>query len=116
MATFIFIYNANSSKINAVYNAFHKLISPSTYPCSLCALTYGNFSEKKKWKQFKDRTNSELLFLHKDEFEEDFPEINTDYPTVLKKEKNKVSLIMGRERLDDFKNVEELISALEAIL
>lgn len=30
-------------------DAAHKLISPATYSCSLCALTYGAVSMKRSW-------------------------------------------------------------------
>ena len=37
--TLIFIYNANGGIFSAMADAAHKLVSPETYPCSLCAIT-----------------------------------------------------------------------------
>ena len=48
----IFIYNAESGLFNAVSDYLHKVISPDTYACSLCQITYGNLGMKKKWKDF----------------------------------------------------------------
>ncbi len=42
----IFVYNANSDLFSTVTDFAHKILSPSTYQCQLCALTYGNFSKK----------------------------------------------------------------------
>lgn len=39
--TLIFVYNAKSGLISAFGDMVHKIVSPATYPCSLCALTYG---------------------------------------------------------------------------
>ncbi len=38
----VFVYNANSGLLNALLDMGHKVVSPRTYPCSLCALTYGS--------------------------------------------------------------------------
>ena len=65
----IFVYNATSGKLNALFDIAHKVINPETYECSLCALTHGAFSEKKVWSKFKENTDIEMTFLHKDEFE-----------------------------------------------
>ncbi|WP_232221892.1 hypothetical protein [Methanococcoides burtonii] len=40
--TLIFVYNADSGLINEMKDYVHKIVSPSTYECNLCAITYGN--------------------------------------------------------------------------
>jgi len=42
MSKLIFVYNADSGLLNAMKDWAHKIVSPETYPCSLCALTYNN--------------------------------------------------------------------------
>jgi hypothetical protein len=49
----LFVYNANSGKLNAAFDMAHKAISPSTYKCSLCALTHNPLKEKKEWVDFQ---------------------------------------------------------------
>ena len=44
----IFIYNAKSGLVNEFLDFAHKIVSPGTYNCNLCAISYGNFSMKKK--------------------------------------------------------------------
>ena len=44
------IYNANSGFFNVIKDALQKSISPSTYSCNLCGLTYGTIRMKSKWK------------------------------------------------------------------
>lgn len=108
----IFVYNANSGKRNALIDAGHKLFSPSTYPCSLCALTYDTFTENTIWKNFRENSNHEMEFYHKDEFESKFPSVKLLYPTVLKLEDHQLTTVLTPEILDDTLSVEDLIKRL----
>ena len=55
MKTLIFVYNANAGLFNMMSDYAHKIISPETYECNLCALTYGNLGMKQKWKSLFQR-------------------------------------------------------------
>ena len=46
---FIFIYNAKGGRWNSTLDLVHKYVSPSTYKCSLCKITF-NIGMKEKWK------------------------------------------------------------------
>jgi hypothetical protein len=83
--TLLFIYNANSGKLNALFGVGHKLISPSTYKCNLCALTFDTFSENNIWKSFREESEIAMEFFHIDEFEKEFPEEKFEYPNYFKK-------------------------------
>ena len=37
---FIFIYNAKGGKWNSTLDLVHKYVSPRTYKCSLCKITF----------------------------------------------------------------------------
>ncbi|MGI8952546.1 MAG: hypothetical protein ACR2FN_13295 [Chitinophagaceae bacterium] len=52
MSTLIFVYNADADLFSTLTDFAHKILSPSTYQCKLCALTYGNISMKQEWKFF----------------------------------------------------------------
>jgi len=64
----VFVYNADSGMLNLVKDIAHKLLSPSTYPCSLCDLTYSAFGEKKSWIRFRKALPVSQEYLHIDEF------------------------------------------------
>ena len=66
--TLLFVYNADSGKFNALKDAIHKVVKPSTYPCNLCAVTYGNLGMKRDWKTFISGLRIPATFLHRDEF------------------------------------------------
>ncbi|PJB13026.1 MAG: GTPase [Flavobacteriales bacterium CG_4_9_14_3_um_filter_40_17] len=88
---FVFVYNAQSGRLHGLMDTAHKLLSPATYACKLCALTYGVWSENEKWKAFRTSFPVPLEFLHIDEFQKRYPEIakkNNDYPFALALESN----------------------------
>ncbi|MBV7269442.1 GTPase [Winogradskyella luteola] len=112
----LFIYNANSGKLNALFDVGHKLFSPSTYPCSLCALTYDTFSENKIWKAFRQESHFDMEFYHKDVFEITFPNVKVLYPIVLKLEQHQLTTVINPDVLNEITNVEELIEKLSITL
>ena len=114
----LFVYNAHSGKLNAVLDAGHKLLSPSTYQCSLCSLTYGAFSEKKEWKSFREKADVPMEFLHIDDFEAQYASkfrAKFNYPIVLAEADGDLQVIMSSEKLNSLENVEMLIEGLSKL-
>lgn len=109
----IFVYNAKSDIINASFDFAHKILSPKTYLCNLCKLTHGNFREKKEWIDFRQNSNREFEFLHKNEFEETYP--REKYPVIFKVRDNKLELVVSKEELNKIDSTEELINKLKTI-
>ena len=107
----IFVYNANSGKLNTLFDIAHKIIQPSSYACDLCSLTHGALSEKQAWKDFRDRTALSIDFLHKDEFEKQY-NTSYDYPVILK-HADELNLFMSAEDIGVVSDVEDLISRIE---
>lgn len=64
---FVFVYNADGGVWNLLQDAAHKILRPSTYPCSLCGLTYGALGMKRTWARFVRTLPGEVEFLHRDE-------------------------------------------------
>tara|TARA_R110000751_G_scaffold35750_7_gene87905 strand:- start:191 stop:556 length:366 start_codon:yes stop_codon:yes gene_type:complete len=113
----VFVYNANSGKLNGYLDSLHKVISPKTYPCSLCDITYGVLKIKPEWQAFKDRTNLNLEFHHLDEFENKFGSITRaryTYPIVLEEYNGALEIFLSKEELDGLKDENELIKRIEA--
>ena len=109
----IFVYNAESGKLNALFDIAHKILKPETYQCSLCALTHDALSEKKGWSDFKARTKLEMEFLHKDEFEKQYGQTRV-YPVILE-DSDLLRVLIGPDELSRFENVEELIKQIEKL-
>jgi len=109
----VFVYNADSGIINAILDASHKVLSPSTYSCSLCMITYGTVSEKKEWKAYRKTSAHEFEFLHRDEFEDTYG-TRKEYPVIFYADQsNEVIELIGAEELNSLRTVAELIETLE---
>ena len=66
-----------------VKDGLHKLISPSTYPCSLCAITYGAVSMRTDWGRFLKSLPLDIVFHHKDDFAQAYPSLGVALPAIL---------------------------------
>jgi len=94
----IFVYNAKSGLFNKATDFAHKIVSPQTYNCSLCSITYGNFSIHSEWADFIKSLNMPVKFLYKNDFEAKYPNISAIYPVVyLSNGNNMVKLISASE-------------------
>ncbi|MBK8635543.1 MAG: hypothetical protein IPN72_19065 [Saprospiraceae bacterium] len=111
MNTLIFVYNANSGKVNLYLDILHKIVSPSTYPCSLCATTYGTFKIREEWKNFKSEYTVPMRFLHKDEWENEFNR-KDELPAIFLQDGEQLSLFLKPEQLNKF-TLEELQAYLK---
>ena len=49
-----FIYNAKGGKWNYIVDTVHKYVSPNTYECNLCQITY-DLKMKRAWKDFIEK-------------------------------------------------------------
>ena len=110
----IFIYNANSGKVNTLLDIGHKILSPATYSCNLCSITHGIFSEREAWKQYRLQSNHELEFLHKDEFENKYNyKQELTYPVILTENENgNLDVLVSTEEINRAQTIDELIQLL----
>lgn len=93
----IFVYNANSGLWNGAMDVVHKVMSPSTYKCSLCKITYGPVRAKQSWIDFINDLPITCEFLHKDEFLKEWS-TSEDLPAVfLQNEKKRIKLISSSQ-------------------
>ena len=108
----IFVYNADSGLMNTLMDIGHKAISPETYECSLCGLTFGILKEQKQWKQFRSTSSTDMEFLHRDEFQQQYDRA-FEYPVVLKKDNNELEIAISHTELNKIKTLDELIARVE---
>jgi hypothetical protein len=112
--TLIFIYNANGGIFSALADAAHKLVSPATYPCSLCAITYGAVSMRGEWKTYLKRLSHETRFYHRDDFARDWPAEAVTLPAILEQTGGgTLTTVMSKEDLDTVQSVAQLVAMLE---
>lgn len=109
----IFVYNANSGFLASVKDTVHKAVSPNTYSCNLCKITYGAFSMKEDWKEFLKTIKTKVTFLHKDEFNSKYPSAGKiELPAVFIKHEEKIEEIISAREI----NVQKSISGLSRLV
>lgn len=108
--TLLFVYNSDSGALSGLFDIGHKILSPSTYQCSLCSLTHGPFTEMDAWREFRKTIGTPMEFFHRDEFEYKYG-LKFDYPVILKKNST-IELLMPKEEIDALTDLDALIAAV----
>lgn len=82
----IFVYNADSGLFNTVTDIAHKILSPGTYACRLCALTHGHFTVREEWVAFLKMLDADCEFLHRDELAARYGVRDAELPAIFLKD------------------------------
>lgn len=75
MRQLLFVYNASPGLGHALLDSVHKVVSPGTYPCRLCGLTYGLTSMRPEWKRFLQTLPLPARFLYRPELPAAYPQL-----------------------------------------
>jgi hypothetical protein len=111
----IFIYNANSGFLDKILDGAHKILSPFTYDCNLCAMTFGNFTEDELWKEFRKITPVTMGFIYKDKFLQTYNSKNLHpliFPTILIETATNLELFISSEILNEMTTSKSLIEEI----
>ncbi|MDO6519160.1 GTPase [Zobellia uliginosa] len=112
----IFIYNADSGLKNALLDSTHKILSPSTYNCNLCDITFGVFTENKIWKRFREEADLEMEFLHKDEYKKQYASKfgnKFSFPIILAQSDGELQVFVSTEEMNTIEDARSLIRLIE---
>jgi len=110
----IFVYNADGGVLNAVKDAVHKVAMPATYPCSLCALTYGWVSMNSNWRRFLSSLPHTKVFHHRDDFAVAFPDLSPALPVIMLAEgKTPPRVLISADELDAMPDLASLMALVE---
>jgi len=108
----IFVYNADAGLAQGILDSVHKLVSPATYRCSLCAVTHGALRMDPKWRAWLKQLPVPPAFYHRD----DSPFTGIELPVVLIQREGAAEVLIPAERLNTLRSVDALIAAIEAEL
>jgi hypothetical protein len=112
-AELVFVYNADSGLFNTVADAAHKILSPSTYSCNLCKVTYGWFTERTQWRSFVESLKVPCSFLHRDELRRRHPELGSEpLPAVFRVVDGKAARCVDAETLNACTDLDALIALI----
>lgn len=99
VAGLLFVYNADSGLFNTVTDIAHKIFSPATYSCPLCALTHGYFQVRGEWKAFIESLSLPCEFLHRDEAKRQYGLPDSELPAVFRKTSGGLRSCLGPTEL-----------------
>lgn len=114
--TLVFVYNADAGLFNALTDWVHKLVSPSTYQCSLCALTHSATGERTEWREFVQGLPVPSEFLHRDEFRARRPHVQTDFPAIFLDDGDRPRLLADARSINACRTLAELKELLKTNL
>ena len=106
--TLVFVYNARSGVFNLAFDVAHKIFSPETYACNLCAVTHGNFGMKNEWREYLDALENPLEFLHADELKAKYQIETVKLPAVFKKENESLELLIDAAEINSCRAINDL--------
>jgi len=108
----VFVYNADSGIFNLAADIAHKIFSPQTYACNLCAITHSNFGMKKDWKEYLDALDNPLEFLHADEFKAKHNFEKVSLPAIFVEEHGSLREIADAAQINQSKSIDDLKSII----
>ncbi|QHL89996.1 hypothetical protein GVO57_03075 [Sphingomonas changnyeongensis] len=113
----VFVYNARAGLVAGALDSLHKLVSPATYPCSLCAVTYGLVRIDPRWRAWLATTAYDTVFHHRPDFRAAYPAFaDLPLPAVLADRGDGPAVLLSADDLAAITTPEALIAAIEARL
>lgn len=117
MDTLIFVYNVDSGFFNTLKDTAHKTVSPATYACKLCQLSFGAVSMKRPWREYLQQLPFKKKFLHRNEFRQQYPDCrDVPLPAIFIQTAGACALIVSAEEINRQKTLTNLIAVLDAKL
>jgi hypothetical protein len=107
-AKLIFVYNADSGVFSLLSDFAHKIFSPQTYACNLCAITHGNFGMKNEWREYLKTLPVPFEFLHADEFKAKYKIADAELPAVFRHQNGEVEEVIDAVAINDCRNIDDL--------
>ena len=113
----IFVYNSDDTVLSLIKDTAHKMVSPNTYPCNLCRITYPGVSMREDWQKFIQSLPNEVVFLHRDEFHKQYPDKkNIQLPAAFHENSAGLELLIPHTEINKAKKVKDLIEIVKHFL
>ena len=108
----IFIYNVKSGFINELVDFAHKIISPETFDCNLCAITYDTFTMEKRWADYIQSLPINSLFTYQDKLYENNLK-NVKLPSVFLRNGTELKELLSSSEINKLNELQQLIEILD---
>ena len=117
-AELLVVYNADRGFFNTVFSSIHKTLSPETYTCELCRLSYGMTGMIGAWKTYLEYLPLSVRSFHRDQFRDAFPNLReTRLPAILSRGADgRCRELLGADAINSAGNLTTLINLLDEAL
>lgn len=112
----IMVYNAYNAIYPAAIDYVKKNLFPSTYPCNLCYLAFGNNGPKPEWQNFLDSLTFKKTEMHKEDIRREYLPETLLLPVVLLKKNNEVELLVNAGTINKCTSLPQLIDSVRVAL
>ena len=112
--TLVFVYNAGSGLFNTLGDVAHKIFSPETYACNLCALTHTAFGMRREWREFLESLDARLEFLHADELRDRYGLTGLPLPAILRRRGASLEVFADSAAINSCRTLDELKQLITA--
>lgn len=109
----VFVYNANEGIAAGLMDSVHKIASPATYECGLCAVTHGIFRMDPRWKAWLKARTTPVTFYHRPDFRKAYPGEEIALPAVLTERDGRLAPLVAASEFAAIKTVDQLIATIE---
>jgi hypothetical protein len=110
----LFVYAGDSGVVNGLVHYVHKIVSPSTYECHLCALTDGPLGRRPAWSRALAELAPDAAFLHRDELRRRYGADQPPLPAVFVLRDGRPELLIGKTEIEACADLDALIALLQA--
>ena len=104
----VFVYNAESGLFNTLSDVAHKIFSPETYACNLCALTHTPFGARREWTEFIESLAARTEFLHSDDLRSRYGVKGLALPAILRRRGAALEEFVDADAINSCRTLDEL--------
>jgi hypothetical protein len=110
----LFVYGHDGGALNGLVHYVHKIVSPSTYDCRLCGLTYGPLGQRAAWAQALSTLGMKSEFLHRNEMIARYGRDQLPLPAVFTVEGDRLVPQISKQEIEGCRDLDALIALLRA--
>jgi hypothetical protein len=108
----VFVYAGDTGVVNGLVHYVHKIVSPSTYECHLCALTDGPLGRRAAWSRALAELAPDAVFLHRNELTRRYGADQPPLPAVFALRDGRLELLISKAEIDACADLDALIGLL----
>lgn len=112
----VMVYNADGGLVNGALDLAHKWLSPATYPCRLCDVTYSTLGMKRQWRDYLAALPLPVAIHHRDDFAAAHPGARVPLPAILLDRDGALEPLVDADAFGRIGSLDQLIAALDRAL